>query len=117
MLQVRIVPRDVRKKSRPRRRIRRILDALKIALAGCQSTVAPPQRRLYFLLEPHGTGSLRRTLGAVRRASNVRVFMPTAVHPDVAILPQKPCRHMQDEQQPSRRRKEWREQRTTVWRK
>jgi len=62
---------------------------VKIALAGCQSTVAPPQRRLFFLLEPHGTGSLRRTLGAARRASNVRVFMPTAVAPGRSDTPSK----------------------------
>jgi hypothetical protein len=62
VLQVRIVPRDVRKKRRPRRTIRRILDAVKIALADCQSTLALPQHRLYFLPEPQGHGSLNPAL-------------------------------------------------------
>jgi hypothetical protein len=31
-----------------------------------QSTVAPPQHRLYFFPEPHGQGSFRPTLAAVR---------------------------------------------------
>jgi len=32
-----------------------------------QCTVAPPQHFLYFFPDPHGQGSLRPTLGAVRR--------------------------------------------------
>ena len=36
-----------------------------------QCVAAPPQHRLYFLPEPHGHGSFRPTLRAVRRALDV----------------------------------------------
>jgi hypothetical protein len=36
-----------------------------------QFTVAPPQHFLYFFPEPHGHGSFRPTLGALRRGSIV----------------------------------------------
>jgi hypothetical protein len=38
---------------------------------GAQFTVAPPQHFLYFFPEPHGHGSFRSTLGALRRSSLV----------------------------------------------
>src|ERR1035438_3516191 len=41
-----------------------------------QFTVAPPQHFLYFFPEPHGQGSLRPTLGMLRRGSEVRPLVP-----------------------------------------
>jgi hypothetical protein len=38
---------------------------------GVQFTVAPPQHFLYFFPEPHGHGSFRPTLGALRCGSLV----------------------------------------------
>jgi hypothetical protein len=44
---------------------------------GAQFTVAPPQHFLYFFPEPHGHGSFRPTLGALRRGSDVRALALT----------------------------------------
>jgi hypothetical protein len=39
-----------------------------------QFTLAPPQHFLYFFPEPHGHGSFRPTLGALRRSSLVQAL-------------------------------------------
>lgn len=44
-----------------------------------QFTVDPPQHCLYFFPEPHGQGSLRPTLGMLRRGSEVRPLVPAAM--------------------------------------
>lgn len=49
----------------------------KVLGVGAQFTVAPPQHFLYFFPEPHGHGSLRPTLGALRRGSLVRALALT----------------------------------------
>jgi len=45
----------------------RIRGSAEAKFAGTQSTVAPPQHRLYFLPEPQGHGSFRPTLEVLLR--------------------------------------------------
>jgi len=45
---------------------------------GTQFTAAPPQHRLYFFPEPHGHGSFRPTLEALRRGMSVQVMATRA---------------------------------------